>query len=295
MGEALYRGWDRERIDAELNLRARWPEHADFFARWAAESRGVREQLGHRGLVDLAYGSSTGERLDLFRPEDADRAPILAFIHGGYWQSLDKGDFSHLAPPFLEAGIAFASLNYDLAPKARIGDMVAQIRRALAWLYGHAGDYGLDRDRLYVAGHSAGGHLALMAMDGSWPAEEGLPPDVVKGGCSISGVYDLEPLRHSYQQPVLRIAPEDVEPLSPLRRVPAAAGPLVCAVGDEETEEFRRQQDELLAAWRKRGLDALAVALPGRHHFSAVDALGESDHPLHAAVRALVREGSTAA
>ncbi|RDD63242.1 alpha/beta hydrolase [Ferruginivarius sediminum] len=295
MTQPIYRGWTREKLDEQLNLRARLPEHAEFFERWARDSRTVRERT--TALVDLAYGESPGERLDLFPAAGRDKAPLVAFIHGGYWQSLDKSDFSYLAPAFLERGIAFASLNYDLAPKADIATMVAQIRAAVAWLYRRAGERGIDRERIFVAGHSAGGHLAVTALDRAWPQKEGLPPDLVKGALSISGIYDLEPIRLSYHQAVMRIDEEQVAAYSPLRALPQAAGPLLAGVGSEETEEFLLQQRELLDVWRSAGLTGSRVELPGRHHFDAVDALGEPDHPLFAALHAMVHAdpGPTAA
>lgn len=298
MARILYRGMDRAEIDRQLNLRARWPEHVEFFARWAHESAALRDRL--EGRLDLAYGTSPGERLDLFLPRAARPAALLAFIHGGYWQSLDKSDFSYLAPPFLKAGIAFASLNYDLAPRASIAEMVSQVRKAIAWLARHGPEHGVDSRRIYVAGHSAGGHLAIMALLTDWSRLAGssggtLSPGLVKGACSISGIYELEPVQLSYHQDILKLDPAAVAALSPLRLVPARAAPLILAVGTEETEEFLYQQDALLTAWQARGLGARAVALPGRHHFSAVDALGEADHPLCAAVRELVRSGRASA
>jgi arylformamidase len=286
MTQPIYRGWTREKLDEQLNLRARLPEHTEFFQRWARDSRMVRER--RTALVDLAYGESPGERLDLFPAPDRDKTPLVAFIHGGYWQSLDKSDFSYLAPAFIDRGIAFASLNYDLAPKADISTMVAQIRAAMAWLYRRAGEYGIDRERIFVAGHSAGGHLAVTALDRAWPGKEGLPPDIVKGALSISGIYDLEPIRLSYHQAVMRIDEDQVAAYSPLRELPHAAGPLLVGVGSEETEEFLRQQRELLDVWCSAGLRGSRVELPGRHHFDAVDALGEPDHPLFEALHAMV-------
>ncbi|MFQ5775765.1 MAG: alpha/beta hydrolase [Kiloniellaceae bacterium] len=293
MTQALYRGWDRAEIDRQLNLRARWPEHAEFFARWSRDSAAVRGRIEAR--LDLAYGRSGGQRLDLF-PAAPSRsgagAPLLAFIHGGYWQGLDKGDFSYLAPPFVASGIAFASLNYDLAPKVGVAEIVAQVREAIAWLARNARAHGVDPGRIFVAGHSAGGHLAAMALGADWTAEGAdLPPGLVKGGCSVSGVYELEPLRLSYHQEVLRLDPATVATMSPMRRMPVRSGPLICAVGSEETEEFLRQQDEFVAAWRAAGLEARVVDLPGRHHFSAIDALAEPDHALFAAVRDMVLAG----
>ena len=293
--QELYRGWDRAEIDRQLNLRERWPEHGEYFSRWARDSAAVRARL--EVCPDLAYGDTSGQRLDLFplpsaMPRPVAGAPLLVFIHGGYWQSLAKSDFSYLAPAFLEAGIAFAALESDLAPKVGIPEIVTQIRRAIAWLADHGDRYGIDRERLYVAGHSAGGHLAAMALSTDWrrAGEEfaGQPADLVKGACSISGVYDLEPLRLSYHQAVLKLDPGTARAMSPLHGIPHSAGNLICAVGATETEEFLRQQEEFVAAWRAAGLPARVVDLPGLNHFSALDALGNRDHPLFAAVRDLV-------
>jgi arylformamidase len=251
---------------------------------------------GRRGqrhaLIDLAYGPSPGERLDLFPVPGAARAPVLAFIHGGYWQALDKGDHSDLAPAFVDRGVAFAALNYDLAPKAAIGDMIDQVRRALAYLHDHAGRLGLDPGRIFVAGHSAGGHLAASALDRSWPPVQGRPRDLVKGALSLSGVYDLEAMRRSYHQAVLGLDAEQVAAWSPARNLPADAGPLLLAVGGDETEEFRRQQAEFLDAWRGAGLRARTVELPGRHHFDVLDALRDPDQPLHRALSHLIARGA---
>ncbi len=286
MAQALYRGMNRAAIDRQLNLRARWPDHEGAFARWARESADIRANLACR--LDLAYDAGPGGSLDFF-PAPGGSGALLAFIHGGYWQSLDKGDFSYLAPAFVEAGTAFASLNYRLAPEAKVGEIVAQVRRSLAWLHRQAGTLGFDPGRLFVAGHSAGGHLALMAAATDW-AREGpdLPADTVKGVCSVSGVYDLRPVRLSYHQEVLDLTAADAEVLSPLLHVPERAPPLICAVGSEETEEFLFQQDQLIEAWGARGLNAVVIELPGRQHFTAVDALGEPGHDLFQAVRGML-------
>jgi arylformamidase len=290
MAQTVYRGYDQAELDRQLNLRARWPEHEEYFARWAADSAEERRRLG--GHVDLTYGATAGQKLDLFPPEAGAQSPLLAFIHGGYWQSLDKSDFSYLAPPYLEKGIAFASLNYDLAPQVGVDEILQQIRSALAWLYRNAAAYNIDPQRLYLAGHSAGGQLTAMALATDWQEETafgpGLPQDLVKGGCSISGIYDMEPIRLSYQQAVLNLGAETATRLTPLTHLPTRAVPVILALGSEETEEFHRQQAEYFAALRATGLAATVVGLPGRNHFTAVDALGEKDHGLFAAMSNLV-------
>ncbi len=290
----IFRDYDQAALDRELNLRARWPDHPQFFERWARDSAAVR--AARPAHLDLAYGAGKDETLDLFPIEGASPgergAPLLAFIHGGYWQALDKSDYSYLAPAFAADGIAFASLNYGLAPDTRIGTMIDQVRAALIWLHRQAAGYGIDPANIVVAGHSAGGHLAAMALSTDWTAlDPALPGDLLAGGCAISGVYDLEPIRLSYHNKVLGIAPADVRPWSPLHRLPRRAPPLLMAVGAEETREFLQQHAEYAAAWEACGLPLGEVDMAGLHHFSAVDALGERGHPLYAAVRQLLLRG----
>ena len=284
---AIWRTYDREQLDTQLNLRARTPEHVDFFARWAEEGRQVRGAFP--GYREIAYGPTQAERLDFF-PAGED-APLLAFIHGGYWQALDKGDHSSPAPVFREAGIAYASLNYTLAPQARIGQMVEEVRRALVMLHEQAGKLGFDRERIVVAGHSAGGHLAAMAAITDWAAYDA-PRDLLKGACCVSGLYELEPLHKSYQQPVLQLDAESVDALSPQRHIPDTLPPTLCAVGSEEPEEFKDQQADFLAACRDKGLPVAELELAGRHHFSAIDAMADPDHALHRALCRLTLEGA---
>ncbi len=284
---------DRAALDAQYNLRAAVPEHPHFFARWARDSAATRERL--RCRPDLGYGRSEAERLNFFpAPGRRTRAPLLAFVHGGYWQALDARDFDFLAPAYTDYDIAYASLNYGLAPSVELDEIIAHCRAALAWLWRQADRLGLDRDRFYLAGHSAGGHLSVMMMLTDWPAFDAeLPADLVKGGCAVSGVFDLEPVRHTYLNDALGLDEDTARRLSPIRLLDGRAdpGPLILAVGERETEAFRRQQADFAAAWRGRGFGCDIVALPDRHHFSAVDALGEPGHPLAAAVRAMLATG----
>ncbi len=284
---------DRAALDAQYNLRAAVPEHTHFFARWARDSATARERLTCH--PDLRYGRSEAERLSFFPPPgNRAPAPLLAFVHGGYWQALDAHDFDYLAPAYVDYDIAYASLNYGLAPAVELDEIVAHCRAALAWLWRQADRLGLDRRRFTLAGHSAGGHLTAMLMLTDWPAfDPELPADLVKGGCAVIGVFDLEPVRHTYLNDVLGLDAAAVGRLSPIRLLDGRGdpGPLILAVGDAETEAFRRQQADFAAAWRGRGFDCKIVALPDRHHFSAVDALGEPGHPLAAAVRAMPATG----
>lgn len=287
MTPALYRGLDAEDLDRGYNLRARVPEHPAIFQRWADDSRAARDRLG--GRLDLPYGAGERQRIDLFAPAQAG-APVLAFVHGGYWQALSRQDFSYLAPAFVARGIAFAAIGYDLCPTVTLDRIVEEIAEALAWLHTQAGDLGLDPARIHVAGHSAGGHLTAMMAVTDWAAR-GLPADLVKSGTAISGVFDMEPIRHTYLNKALSLDEEAARRLSPLHAIPDQGPPLILAVGGDETSEFLRQQADFHAAWTTRGLKGRTIDLPGLHHFDAVDRLGDPRSPLFQATAAMVEGG----
>jgi arylformamidase len=274
-----YRDYDQIGLDAQYNNRVLVPDHAAYIDAWERRSAEARRHLSVD--LDLAYGDDPRQRLDFFPAPQRD-APVLTFIHGGYWQALDKAHFSHVAPLFVAAGIAVAVLGYRLAPTQRMTAIAADIRAALAWLHRELPSLGGDRSRLHLAGHSAGGHLAALmaATDGPAVSAE-LPPGLVRGVCSISGLYDLEPIRLSYLNGTLALDAGEAAALSPMAQLPArASGPLLLAVGGSESAEYHRQQADYAAMLRAAKHPVQAMVLQGRHHFSAVDALAEPDSPL---------------
>ena len=290
MSEILWRHYDQEQLNQQLNLRERTPEHVEHFARWAEEGRRVRAEFPGARL-DLSYGSAPLETLDYF-PAATPGAPLIVFVHGGYWQSLDKADFDSFAWGLRDAGFAYASLNYTLAPAALVPEMVEQVRRALGYLYKTSGELGFDPTRIVVSGHSAGAHLAVMAAMTDWP-DRGLPADLVKTVVSVSGLYELELMLHSYQQPVLRLDADQIARISPQRLIdsvsPQTAPSLLCAVGSTEPEEFQEQQRLFLDAWIARGFSGEGMTLEGDHHFNVVERLGRPGDPLFERMAALAR------
>lgn len=264
----------------EYNARAAVPDHPAIFARWSQTSLDVRRRLAMLG--DLAYGESAGERLDLF-PARGDGAPLFVFIHGGYWRSMDKADFSFLAPAFVEAGVSLAVPNYDLAPAVSLDTIVLQTVRMLGWLWHRAERYGFDRTRIVVGGHSAGGHLTAMALCARFPElDPALPASLVRGGLAISGLFDLEPIRHaSFLNGDLRLDPDSARRLSPVWMPPASTAPLVTAVGGDESSEFHRQTRLIHQCWPANV--RLDVPMPGTNHMTVVDGLADPASPLHAA------------
>jgi len=287
---ALFADYDRAGLDAQYNLRARVPDFAACVARWAAASAAARRRWPCRG--DLAYGPSPAERLDLFLPPQPAAAPLPVhlFLHGGFWQAMDRTHFAYLADLLLPAGIACAVAGYALAPAVPMAEIVRQARAAAAWLWREAPALGLDRRRISVSGHSAGGHLATLLLLTDWPAfAPDLPAAPLAAGFSLSGIYELEPLRLSFHNRALRLEPADVLALSPRTLLPGrpSAPPLLLAAGGAETDEFLRQQADFAAAWRGRGWPLGIVGLPGRDHFQAVDDLADPASPAGGALLAL--------
>lgn len=274
-----HREYDQAGLDAQYDNRARVADHAVYIESWRRRSAEARRYLSID--MDLAYGDDPRQRLDFFPAPQRD-APVLAFIHGGYWQALDKSQFSHIAPLFVAAGIGVAVLGYRLAPAQRMTAIASDIRAALAFLYRELPSLGGDPARIHLAGHSAGGHLAALAAQTDWPAlSPDLPAGLVRGACSISGLYDLEPIRRSYLNDTLALDAAEVAALSPMAHLPArASGPLFLAVGGAESAEYHRQQADYTARLRAARHPVQAVILEGRHHFSAADALAEPDSPL---------------
>ena len=135
-------------------------------------------------------------------------------------------------------GVHLLNVNYSLAPKVRLDEIVRQIRAAVAWTYHNAPGFGGDRERIYISGHSAGGHLSAMALATDWAGEYGLPAQVLKGGFMISGLYDLRPLRYSFVQPALQLDGDQVSRLSPLFAIPKRDAEAVITVGGAEPGEF---------------------------------------------------------
>ncbi|MDM0014994.1 alpha/beta hydrolase fold domain-containing protein [Variovorax sp. J22P168] len=268
--------------DAQYNNRARIPEHPAILAHWAESSLHALARPGWR--LDLAYGDHPSERLDLLPAARTNgaAAPVLVYIHGGYWRALGKRDQAFVAPPFADAGALVVQLDYALCPAVTIEHIVLQLVRALAWVHRHAAEHGGDPNRIVVAGHSAGGHLATALLACDWAAvAPDLPAQVVKAALSISGVYDLEPLRHA---PFLA-ADIGLDEASALRLSPSAwpapaQGALVTVVGGDESEEFLRQAALIGSAWGPAVVVG-AETVAGRNHMDVLHELADPRSATH--------------
>ncbi|MGE3679194.1 MAG: alpha/beta hydrolase [Burkholderiales bacterium] len=257
----------REALDAAYNNRLAVPEYPVLLARRREESERIRATRAFN--ADLRYGDSPRERLDFF-PAREPGAALVAFIHGGYWQSNDKESSTYVVEGPLARGFSVALVEYTLAPEADIDRIVREIRAAVEWLALHAAELHVDPRRLYLAGHSAGGHLAAMML--GHPA--------VAGAMAISGLFELEPIRLCYLNDKLRLTGEAAQRNSPRLHLPASCPPTIVAVGANELPELVRQSSEYAAALTAAGLPARHLELAGHHHFSILDELATPDGAL---------------
>ncbi len=281
--------------DRQYNARAAIPDAAAILAEWGARSARARERLDCR--LDVPYSergaSDPAERLDLFLPAagaaaaaGAGGAPVLVHLHGGYWRSLDKRDQSFLAEPFTAAGALVVVPNYALCPAVGIAQIVMQMVQALAWTWRHAAAYGGDPARIVVTGHSAGGHLAAMMLACDWPAcAPDLPAGLVRTAVPVSGLFELEPLRHApFLAADIGLDAAEARRLSPAAFPPPHGKRLLAFVGEQESAEFHRQGRAIQRAWG-RAVVPLNASVPGCHHLSVLHALADTSTALHRTLR----------
>ena len=228
--------------------------------------------------LDVAYGDGPAEKLDIFLTETPN-APIVIYLHGGFWKASSKNDRAFPAEAFGPAGAIWISQEYPLAPAATLDDMVACTRRAVAWVHEHAARFGGDPSRIFLCGNSAGGHLVAMAAATDWAAK-GLPADLIKGVTTLSGLFDLIPLTHTRANGWLHLDLAAAVRNSPMFHLPDLPCPLICAVGEAEPPEFIAQSATFAEVWRQKGHPSAYLPMPDLNHFSIVTELGNPQSPL---------------
>jgi arylformamidase len=280
----LYRNFaTQEELDAQYALERVVPDAASYAQFYARESEMVRGELEHR--LGVPFGPTLAEHADVYpAPSEAREAPVLIYLHGGYWRRFSSKEFGFVARGPVSRGVATVVVNYALCPAVTVGEIVRQARAALAWTYENAAGFGGDPERIHVAGHSAGGHLAAMLLETDWEGEYGLPQDVVKGGCAISGLFDLAPFPYTFLQPKLQLTWGEVLRYSPILHLPDRAPPLLVVYGESETDEFKRQSEDFFAAWTAKGLEGDLMPLPGKNHYGVIDGFLHAESPLCSAI-----------
>jgi arylformamidase len=254
--------------EAEYNNRARVPENPALMAGWARDAAAYREQ---RAARRIAYGVGPRHVIDLFADDgrEGDRAPLVVFIHGGYWQALDGSWFSHMARGLNAHGIGVAVPTYDLCPQVSVADIITQMRQAVRELAKLS-------DRLIISGHSAGGHLAACMLATDWKAyDASLPPQLVSAAYAISGLFELEPLVPTSINKALRLDQATARAASPLLWQPPSHGSLDAVVGEAESAEYHRQSRTIFDAWGKAGIATRYGTVAAANHFTAIAPLAD--------------------
>lgn len=253
-------------LQAEYDNGAKVPGYQAIVAGWTAASAAMRASWPAAEL-DLPYGPTDRQKLDIFWPEPSRAAPLAMFVHGGYWARLDRTVFSHLASGLLAHGVAVAMPSYDLCPHVTVATIVEQVRDAAGFLAKRH-----SRDLLAI-GHSAGGHLAAMLLATDW-ASRALPAATVRAALPISGLFDLPPLLATTVNEPLGLNKAEARRLSPLF-LPSPGLPLHAVVGGLEGMEYTRQSSSIAEAW-----GGSWDAVPNEHHFSVIAPLANEGSPL---------------
>ncbi len=272
--------------EAEYNNRARVPDHEEIFARWVSDGEAYRLDALKRGRVELglSYGDTPRQSLDLFMPDAGGDAPLALFIHGGWWRSLDRSMFSQMARGPNAHGVSVAVVGYDLCPNVGIDTIVEQMRRACVFLWERF------NKRLFVFGHSAGGHLAGALVATDWASlYPKAPADLVPAGYSVSGVFDLVPLVGIAPNQDLKLTTETAKQLSPALWPIAPGRVFDAVVGGAESSEFLRQSKLITQAWQGAAKTRYEE-LPGKNHFNVLDPFTDPQSAMTARVVEMARQ-----
>jgi arylformamidase len=262
-------------LESNYNLVAARGGVDDVMQRWSAASASLRAQVD--ASLDCAYGSDERERIDVFR-SGAKHAPLYVYLHGGYWQRGDKSLYSFIAAPFLAAGVDVAIVGYPLCPQVSMTELLDKIRQSIGWLYHNAKQLDINRERINLSGHSAGGHLVAMGVCTDWPGcDPKLPQDLLKSAIPLSGLYQLKPLLQTSISEALHLTDSEVIELSPAALQPATQIPLLTIIGGAETAELFHQTDLLVDSWCAWLPQIERHVEAGVDHFDLIDRLASSD------------------
>jgi arylformamidase len=276
--------------DASYNNRWAVPGHIADLDQWAADSAAVRDAV--RCDLDIAYGDGNRETLDILYPDTDGKVPLIVFLHGGYWLSMTKDSYSFIGENFVKAGAAFAVIGFGLCPDITLAQMTGQVERAITHLWDRADEYGFDRDRFYLAGHSSGGHLAAMVLSGGISGNPRVPPETFKASVIVSGLFDLAPIAATYINNYIQLDNAGVKALSPLHHIPPAdkqMGPLILGTGEHELAEYFLHQSRYAEAWIGAGHDLKMCDAAGYQHFDVPYDLANENGRLHRAFRDAMR------
>jgi arylformamidase len=284
-GAKVFLDYDQASLDRAYDQPSWAPNMQEVLARRAAAADAVRARLGDPRR--FAYGDTPVEQLDVFATTRSN-APVMVFVHGGAWRGGDARSQAFAAEMLVTAGAHLVLPDFAVVMDVGLDGMVAQVRRAVAWVAANAARFGGDARRIFVGGHSSGGHLAGNVLITDWRRDFQLPADLVKGGLCMSGMYDLAPVRLSARSSYVKFDDRIEHELSPIRHLSRVRCPVVVAYGERDSPEFQRQSREWAEALRAVGrLHALVVG-PGLNHFEMPELLADPSSPLGRATLTLL-------
>lgn len=281
----MYLGFDKVTLEREYSPSSCVDDINVYLEQYAAQSKTAKYLAleNESVLVDVAYGDSQGEVLDLFLPVQTAKKKLHIYIHGGYWQALSKDESCFAANNFQSHGVHFAVLDYALAPTVTLTEIIEQNRRAIAYLYSMADEYGYDRNEIYISGSSAGGHLVMTLLQTNWSeylSFSGGQEVKINGVCAVSGIYDITPIKDTYIDEPLSLTNAELENCSPLKHNQTQLCPVIIAYGEIETSEFKRQSQAMFTKLQHQDIDCLIHEVDGRNHFNVITELGQPDSSL---------------
>lgn len=282
MNESGYKGFRHDELEYQYNPRVSVPEYPELAKVRAAQARKVRESA--QSWLNVAYGSSPRETLDIYAAEKPN-GTVLIYIHGGYWRSGNKEDNCNFVPTFTRRGVTVVLVEYDLCPKVTVTDIVRQTRAAIGWTYKNILRYGGDPAKLFISGHSAGGHLTALALAHDW-SQNDLPGNLIRGAAATSGVYDLDVVMKISVQQDVHLTPEIARANSPFANPPLAKCPLLIAVGGAEPKGWQRMSEDYFAFCKERGMSAEYLIEPDANHYTMTERLLDDQRPL---TRAMIK------
>jgi len=272
----LYKGFRPDEMEYQYQPRESVPEFPELSKIRAAQAKKVRETA--KSWLNIAYGSSGRESLDIYAA-DKPGGPVLVYIHGGYWRSGSKEDNCNFVPTFTKRGATVVLVEYDLCPQVTVTDIVRQTRASIAWVAKNIIRYSGDPSRIFISGHSAGGHLTAMALAHDW-TKEGLSQNLIKGAVATSGVFDLDVVMKISVQEQVRMTPDIARLNSPFLNPPKVKCPLVVAVGGSEPKGWQQMSEDYFNFCKEHGMNVDYLVVPGANHYTMSQHLLDESSPL---------------
>jgi arylformamidase len=273
-GPIVWLDMDQTELDNAYDQAVYAPNQPLVHARRNAANARAKARLG--APQRFQYGASEIESVDVYRTKkNPDNAPINVYVHGGAWRNGRSADFAFLSEMIVDAGAHSVIVDFSNIDDVggNLMTMAQQVRSAVAWVYNNAQKFGGDKNRLYLTGHSSGGHLTSCIVTCDWQRDFGLPKDIVKGAMLASGMYELTPVRLSKRSKYVNFTDAIVDELSAMRHIDRLHCPVVVAHGTQETPEFQRQARDFAAAVKAAGKPITFIVAEGYNHFEIQETL----------------------